>query len=63
MSVKVDKVEDYYVAVSDGTRMFAYGDSPEEAIDKLSKMFDLLCKFRKERSQYQNPEDMSIAQD
>ena len=61
--VKIEKMEDGYVAVSDGTRMFAYGDSPEEAIDKLSRMFDLLCQFRKERSQYQNPKDRSIVQD
>jgi len=48
--VKVEKMEDGYVAVSDGTRMFAYGDSPEEAIDKLSIMFDILCKFHRDRS-------------
>lgn len=45
--VKVDKVEDYYVAVSNGTKMFAYGDSPEEAMDKLQKMFELLCEYQK----------------
>ena len=61
--VKIEKMEDGYVAVSDGTRMFAYGDSPEEAIDKLSRMFDILCKFHRDRSQYQNPKDVSIIQD
>ena len=47
--IKIEKMEDSYVAVSDGTKMFAYGDSPDEVMDKLQRMFELLCEHQKSR--------------